>query len=152
MMKGELKTMAKIKVLTTIETIQKDGKEKTFPRYFSYVMIDCYENGEFVGNLKKSLEVHFKKDATKQLAKFTDKDQLFGIIEGDISFPKDYRIVINSDGKRVFPCNEKGEMIKPYIWVRNVVSYKETPYTPKESTCKPILDDEEDTEPVEIVE
>lgn len=137
--------MEKVKVLSKKETILKDGSEKTIYRYFTYVDIEVIENGVNVGEQRKSLEVHFKKDAGKQLLKLSDKqvgsDGIFAIIGGEISFPYVYEVRENEDGTLEYP----------QCWVRSVSEYKEIPFTPKKSTCKPVLDDETDTESVEIV-
>lgn len=143
--------MQQVKVLSKKVTIEKDGKAKTFYRYFTYVMIDVIENGENLGQQKRSLEVHFTKDATKQLAKFTEKENIFAIIGGEIGLPFEYRYNLDENGVVSYPKNPKGEEQKPECWIRKVESFKEIPYTSKENTCKPILDDEQDTEPVEIV-
>ena len=134
----------KIKVLSKKHNITaKDGSEKTIVRYFTYVNIHVIEDGEDVGEQTKSLEVHFTKDAGKQLLKASDKqvgsDLVFAIIDGDIGLPYVYEVTEKDD-----------EKVYPECWVRSVKEYKEIPYTPKESTCKPILDEQE-SEPVEIV-
>lgn len=136
--------MQKIKLLSKKETITKDGKEKTFYRYFTYVMIDVIEDGENLGQQKKSLEVHFTADGSKSMTKISGKvvgsDGIFAIIGGDIGLPFQYEVKVDEIGNREYPK----------AWVRSVKEFKEIPYTPKESTCKPLLDEEE-TEPVEIV-
>ena len=134
----------KIKVLSKKHNITaKDGSEKTIVRYFTYVNIHVIEDGKDVGEQTKSLEVHFTKDAGKQLLKASDKqvgsDLVFAIIDGDIGLPYVYEVTEKDD-----------EKVYPECWVRSVKEYKEIPYTPKESTCKPILDEQE-SEPVEIV-
>lgn len=134
--------MIQVKVLSKKVTIEKDGKKKTFYRYFTYVNIHVIENGEDVGEQQRSLEVHFTKDASKQLLKFTDKENIFAIIGGNIGLPYQYEVRVNEDGS----------LEKPSCWIRSVETYKEIPYVPKKSTCKPILDEESDTEPVELTE
>lgn len=133
----------KVKVLSKKETILKDGQEKTIYRYFTYVDIEVIENGENMGEQRKSLEVHFTKDAGKQLLKKSDKqvgqDGIFAIITGEIGLPYVYE-VIEKDGEKEYP----------QCWIRSVEDYKEIPYTPKKSTCKPVLDEELDTETTEI--
>ena len=132
--------MTLVKVLSTKQTIEKDGKTKTFYRYFTPVRIHVIENGEDKGEQERSLRVHFTKDASKQLAKFTDKDNIFAIIGGEIGLPLVYE-VIEKDGKKEYP----------ECWIRSVASFKEIPFAPKKSTCKPILDEEE-SDPIELTE
>lgn len=136
MMKGE-EFMLKIKVLSKKETITKDGKEKSFYRYFTPVDIEVIEDGESKGIQRKSLRVHFTKKASKQLK----DDKVFAIIGGDIGLPFVYQITEDEDGNKVYP----------EVWVRDIQLYQEIPLKAKESTCKPVLD-EEDTESVEITE
>lgn len=136
----------KIKVLSSKETITKDGKERTFYRYFTYVMIHVIDgNGEDLGEQKKSLEVIFTKDGSKSMLKVADKtigsEPVFAVIDGDISLPFVYEIKVDENGNKEYPK----------VYVRSVEKYEPIPYTPRESTCKPILD-ENDTEPVEITE
>lgn len=134
--------MAQVKVLSKKVTIEKDGKKKVFYRYFTPVMIEVIENGESLGIQERSLDVHFTKDASKQLAKFTDKDSIFAVIGGNIGLPYVYEIKENEDGS----------INVPQCWIRSVESYKEIPFTPRKSTCQPILDEESDNEPVELTE
>ena len=131
--------MTQVKVLSKKISIEKDGKKKEFYRYFTYVNINVVEDGVDKGEQKRSLEVHFTKDASKQLLKFTDKENIFAIIGGKIGLPYVYEVV-------------HGEVKGDKCWIRSVESYQEIPYTPKKSTCKPILDEESDTEPVELTE
>ena len=134
----------KIKVLSKQQTITKDGKDKTFYRYFTYVMIDVIENGENLGQQKKSLEVHFTNDGSKSMTKKSGKivgnEPIFAIIDGDIGLPFVYEVKVDENGNNVYPK----------AWIRSVSEFKEIPYEPKQSSCKPLLDEEE-TEPVEIV-
>lgn len=135
----------KIKVLSKQQTITTDGGEKTFYRYFTYVMIDVIENGQNIGQQRKSLEVHFTKDGGKSLTKKSSKlvgsEPVFAIIDGDIGLPFVYEVKVDENGNEEYPK----------AWVRSVTSYEEIPFEPKKSSCKPILDDEVDTEPVEII-
>ena len=113
-----------------------------FYRYFTPVRIHVIKDGEDLGEQEKSLEVHFTKDASKQLVKFTDKESIFAIIGGNIGLPYVYEVKENEDGS----------INVPQCWIRSVESYKEIPFTPKKSTCQPILEEESDTEPVELTE
>lgn len=134
----------KIKVLSKKVTITKEnGKENTFYRYFTPVKIQVIdENGNDCGIQKKSLSVHFTKDAMKKI----DDEKIFAFIEtekaDDISLPYVYKV--KKDEKT-------GELVYPEVWIRDFKSLTPIPYTPAENTCVPLLD-EEDSEPVEIVE
>lgn len=141
----------KIKVLSkkVIMTDEK-GKEKTFYRYFSPVKIQVIRkhwdgNEEDLGIQEKSIAVHFTKTASKKL----DDDKIFAIFtinKGEnIQLPYTYIINVKEDGSCEYPDEND-------CWIRDFDQMKEIPYTPKQSTCIPVLDDEEETEPVEIVE
>ena len=134
--------MTQVKVLSKKVVIEKDGKKKVFYRYFTPVRIHVIKDGEDLGEQEKSLEVHFTKDASKQLVKFTDEESIFAIIGGNIGLPYVYEVKENEDGS----------INLPQCWIRSVESYKEIPFTPKKSTCQPILEEESDTEPVELTE
>ena len=134
----------KIKVLSKQQTITKDGKQKTFYRYFTYVMIDVIENGENIGQQKKSIEVRFTTDGSKSMTKKSGKivgnEPIFAIIDGDVSLPLQYEVKVDENENKEFPK----------AWIRSVSEFKEISFEPKQSSCKPLLDEEE-TEPVEIV-
>ena len=130
----------KIKVLSKKVTITNDkGKENTFYRYFSPVNIEVIENGVSKGIQKKTCEVHFTKDAMKQLS----DDKVFAIIDGEISLPYVYEKKVNANGKV--------DMSSTWMWVRKIETYTPVEFKPRESTCEPVLDDEVETESVEIV-
>ena len=130
----------KIKVLSKKVTITGEkGKENVFYRYFSPVNIQVLENGKDMGVQEKSISVHFTKKAMKQI----EDEQIFAIIDGDISLPYVYEV--KTDEKT-------GELVYPEIWVREIKSMKKIPYKGKENTCVPILDEDDESEPVEIVE
>ena len=125
----------KIKVLSKKETAVVKGKETTFYRYFTPVEIEVFKDGISQGIQKKTIEVHFTKVASKQLK----DEKVFAIIDGDIGLPNVYEVEEREDGTLKFP----------QAWVRSIDSMKDIPYTPKASTCRPLLDEEE-TESVEI--
>lgn len=134
--------MLKIKVLSRKRVITDEkGKEKTFYTYFSPVEIEVFENGESKGFQKKYIDVHFTKVATKKLP----DDKVFAIIGAkdgsNIQLPFIYEVKVNSDGVVDYPT----------IWVRDFDEYTPLEFKPRESTCTPIID-EEDTESVEITE
>ena len=140
----------KIKVLSKkVITTDTKGKENVFYRYFTPVRIQVlkhYENGkeEDLGIQEKSLVVHFTKTAMKKL----DDEKVFAIItieKGEnIQLPFVYNINVKEDGTIEYSDSND-------VWVRDFDKLEEIPYTPKHSTCVPILDEKE-TEPVEIVE
>ena len=133
----------KIKVLSSKQTVTNEkGKEVTFYRYFTPVMIEVFdENGESQGIQQKSLTVHFTKDAMKKI----DDEKIFAFIESskpeDIFLPYIYKV----------KTNDKGEKEYPDVWVRGFEKLTPIPYSAPSNTCRPLLD-EEDEEPVEIVE
>ena len=143
----------KIKVLSKkVITTDVKGKENVFYRYFTPVKIQVIvkhenEDGTItekdLGIQEKSLPVHFTKSATKKL----NDDKVFAIItieKGEnIQLPFVYVIKENLDGMEYPDTND--------VWIRDFDKYEEIPYTPKQSTCVPIVDEKE-TEPVEIVE
>lgn len=128
----------KIKVLSNKRTkVDEKGKETTFYTYFSPVMIHVIdENGEDLGEQKKNISIHFTKLAMKKIP----DDKVFAIIGSskteDIQLPFVYHMG-DTDGK-----NDG--------WVKDFETFDVIPFTPKQSTCKPIL--EEESEPIEIVE
>ena len=142
----------KIKVLSKkVITTDAKGKENVFYRYFTPVTIQVikkYEDGrkdEDLGIQEKSLVVHFTKSASKKL----NDDRVFAIIETakgeNIQLPFVYTIIEKVDGTIEYPDTND-------VWVRDFDSIKDIPYTPRKSTCVPKLDEESETEPVEIVE
>ena len=140
----------KIKVLSKkVITTDAKGKENVFYRYFTPVNIQVikkYENGkdEDLGIQEKSLAVHFRKVALKKL----DDERVFAIIGSEkgenIQLPFVYIINVHEDGSIDYPDSND-------VWVRDFDSYEEIPFTPRKSTCVPIVDEEE-TEPIEITE
>lgn len=142
----------KIKVLSKkVITTDAKGKENVFYRYFTPVTIQVikkHENGtpdEDLGLQDKSLVVHFTKSALKKL----DDEKVFAIIGSEkgenIQLPFVYTIIEKLDGSIEYPDTND-------VWVRDFDSFKEIPYTPRKSTCVPKLDEESETEPIEIVE
>ena len=147
MMKGERNKFMKIKVLSSKQVItDKNGKEKTFYRYFTPVEIDVIdENGNSLGLQQKSLEVHFTKSAMKKVK----EEKIFSIFEcdgKDVGFPFVFRIPKDKSSEE--------EWNKNHVWIRDFKTETPLPFDAKESsnnTCR-FLVDEEETEPVEIVE
>lgn len=132
----------KIKVLSKKEVVAKKGKEITFYRYFTPVEIEVIDtNGNSLGIQQKNLSVHFTTDASKLL----DDDKVFAVFDGDseqISLPFQYRIPKD--------VTDEEEHKKNYVWIRGWKAMKKIPFKGKQSTCKPILDDEEETEETSI--
>ena len=143
----------KIKVLSKkVITTDAKGKENVFYRYFTPVRIQVIvkhenEDGTIterdLGIQEKSLVVHFTKTAMKKL----DDEKVFAILtieKGEnIQLPYVYIIKENLDGTEYPDSND--------VWVRDFDKLEEIPYTPRQSTCVPILDEKE-TEPIEIIE
>lgn len=138
----------KIKVLSSKVSIEKDGKQKTFYRYFSPCRIQVFDkNGNDCGIQEKNIEVHFTKKASKKLP----DEKVFAIIESvkpeNIDLPYVYRVNVDE---------ETGELVFPRIWVRDFDNYEKIPYKPKANTCEPIIDEsselieEQETESTEI--
>lgn len=137
----------KIKVLSSKQTIIKDGKKTTFYRYFSPCNIQTFgKDGEDLGIQLKNIEVHFTKVASKKLP----QEKVFAIIESkdakNISLPYVWKVTTDE---------ETGELVFPQIWVRDFDSYTELDFTSK-STCQPVIDEpselveEQDTEEVDL--
>ena len=142
----------KIKVLSKkVITTDAKGKENVFYRYFTPVTIQVikkHENGqpdEDLGMQDKSLKVHFTKSALKKL----DDEKVFAIIGSEkgenIQLPFVFQIIEKADGTIEYPDTND-------VWVRDFDSFKEIPLTPRKSTCVPKLDEESETESVEIEE
>lgn len=136
----------KIKVLSSKQVVSVNGKTNTFYRYFTPVEIQVIgADGEDLGIQKKNLEIHFTKVAMKKVK----DEKIFSIFEcdgKDVGFPFVYQIPKNS-------ANDE-EWSKNHVWIRDFKSETPIPYEPKESTkntCT-FLVDEEETEPIEIVE
>lgn len=143
----------KIKVLSKkVITTDAKGKENVFYRYFTPVRIQVIvkhenEDGSITeqdcGIQKKSLAVHFTKSAMKKL----DDEKLFAVLtieKGEnIQLPFVYVIKELLDGTEYPDSND--------VWIRDFDKIEEIPFTPKQSTCVPLLDEEE-TEPIEITE
>ena len=139
----------KIKVLSKkVVTTDEKGKENVFYKYFTPVNIQVvrkHENGleEDLGIQRKNLEVHFTKIASKKL----DDDKVFAIIGSekgeDIQLPYVFTIIVKSDGTMEYPDSNN-------VWIRNIDSYEEIPYIGKKSTCVPVLEEETETDSVEI--
>lgn len=132
----------KIKVFSKKVTITyEDGKSNTFYRYFMPCRIQVFENGEDKGIQEKNVEVHFTKSAMKKLP----DEKVFAIFE--IENHENYSLPFTYEIK----TNEKGETEYPAVWIRDWDKLTPIPYKAKESTCEPIID-EEDTESVEITD
>lgn len=140
----------KIKVLSKkVITTDAKGKENVFYRYFSPVRIQVVKKTldgkeEDLGIQEKSVVVHFTKSAMKKL----DDEKVFAIItieKGEnIQLPFVYTLIEKEDGSLEYAETND-------IWIRDFDSLDEIPFKPRESTCVPILDEEE-SEPVEIIE
>ena len=134
--------MQKIKVLSKKEPIKKDGKDLTIWRYFAPVDIEVIENDKSLGIQRKNLKVHFTKKASKKL----DDEKVFAIFTcdaEDIQLPYQFKVIDYA----VATDDEKGQND---VWIRNFSEMKKIPFKPKESTCKPVIDDEEETEETTI--
>lgn len=132
--------MLTVKILSKKVTVEKDGKKKSFIRYFTRVKMT--EKGkEQDGKVLKSLTVKFTKEASKLLPL---KEARFFTINVDensqLSCPRVYEVTIKED--------KDGNEIKEYpvVWIRGFTDYKELPR-------KPITDDVEfETEDTETEE
>lgn len=136
----------KLKVLTKKENIEVKGKAKTIYRYFSPVKIQVIDaDGNDLGIQEKNISVHFTMECEKKLP----QKMLFGIFE--FENPEDYQLPYLLD-ERLY--NDEEKKTYNYIWIRNFKSIKDIPYKGRATTCQPLVDeeDEETTEPVEIVE
>ena len=139
----------KIKVLSKkVVTTDAKGKENQFYRYFTPVNIQVVKKNSDgtetdLGIQQKSLLVHFRKSASKKL----DDEKVFAIIGTengeDIQLPFVYTIIEHEDGTLEYPDSND-------VWVRDFQTYEPIPFKGRESTCVPILDDESETESVEI--
>lgn len=133
----------KIKVLSKKQIITKDGKEKTFYRYFTPVKIRVIDSdGSDLGIQDKNLEIHFTKSAMKKVK----DEKIFSIFEckgEDVGFPYVYKVPKDK--------TSDDEWSKNHVWIRDFISETEIPYEPQENTCSFVVDEEE-TESVEIVE
>ena len=142
----------KIKVLSKKRiTTDAKGKESIFYTYFTPVKIEVqriHADGtiESLGIQDKKLSVHFTKVASKKLP---DDDKVFAIIESkdatNIQLPFVFKINVKEDGSLEYPDSNE-------CWVRDFDIYTPIEYTPKQSTCVPVIDEETEEEPVEIVE
>ena len=141
----------KIKVLSTkVTSVDEKGKQKIWWKWFTPVNIEIQKvnvNGDLIESLgiqKKSLRVHFTKSAMKKF----DDDKIFAIIEtndgANIQLPFVFKIIVHDDGTCEYPDSND-------VWVREIDKITNIPYTPKESTCVPLVD-EEPVEETEIVE
>ena len=134
----------KIKVLSSKKTITNEkGKETTFYRYFTPVRIHVIDlDGNDIGEQEKSLSVHFTKVASKKLK----DEKVFSIFEcksEDVGFPYTYKMLP--------PDATDEERSKNDVWIRDFDNENPIPYTPKQSTCV-FLTDEEQSEPIEIID
>lgn len=134
----------KIKVLSKkVVTTNEKGKENIFFRYFSPCNIQVIDkDGNDLGIQEKSVSVHFTKDALKKL----DEEQVFAFFESNN--PEDIGLPYILDERRY---NTDEESLN-YIWIRGWEKKTKIPYKGKQSTCVPVLEDESESEPVEIVE
>ena len=134
----------KVKVLSKKHIRSNGKKEDVYYTYFTPVMIHVIdENGNDLGEQKKNLNVHFTKIASRKLP----DEKVFAIIGSskseDIQLPFIYRIPKDKEDQEEWQKND--------CWIRDFETFDVIPYKAQESTCNPILDEEE-TEPVEIVE
>ena len=116
--------MLKIKVLSTKVVIEKDGKKKSFNRFFTHVKM--VEKGhEENGKVLKSPTVKFTEDASKKLP----KDARFFILELDrpvdqLSCPRIWEVKKKQD-------KDGNEVLEyPVIWIRDFDSYEDLPMKP----------------------
>lgn len=120
--------MLKVKVLSKKVSVKKDGKNKSFLRYFTHVKM-VVKGEEEKGKQLKSLTVKFTEEVSKKLS----KDARFFILGLEkpveqLSCPRVYEVKVSND--------EDGNEIKefPVIWIRGYDSYEDLP-------MKPITDD-----------
>ena len=134
----------KIKVLSKKQKITKNGKEKTFWRYFTPVRIEVIDtDGKSFGIQEKSLRVHFTKDCSKKL---TD-EKVFAIFECEK--PEDYQLPFQYHVLDYATATEEEKSAND-VWIRDFASMKEIPYKGKQSTCEPVIDDEDETQETTI--
>lgn len=120
--------MLKVKVLSKKISVKKDGKTKSFLRYFTHVKM-VVKGEEEKGKQLKSLTVKFTEEVSKKLP----KDARFFILGLEkpveqLGCPRVYEVKVTND--------EDGNEIKefPVIWIRGYDSYEDLP-------MKPITDD-----------
>lgn len=120
--------MLKVKVLSKQVTVEKDGKKKSFLRYFTHVKM-VVKGEEEKGKQLKSLTVKFTEDVSKQLPKGARFFYL-GLEKPleQLSCPRVYEVKIEQD--------KDGNEIKkfPVVWIRGYDKYEDIP-------MKPITDD-----------
>lgn len=134
----------KIKVLSKKQKITKNGKEKTFWRYFTPVRIEVIDtDGKSLGIQEKSLRVHFTKECAKKL---TD-EKVFAIFECEK--PEDYRLPFQYQIIDYSTATEEEKSVND-VWIRDFKTIKEVPYKGKQSTCEPVIDDEDETQETTI--
>lgn len=125
-----------LKVLSKKVEVEKDGKKRTFLRYFAPVKI-IVKGEEDKGLQKKSLTVKFTTDVT------LPKDARFMILTVDeskkqISCPFVYEVKEDEDGNLEFPV----------IWIRGYENIRLL--TSNDSISNHVQFETEDTEEVEI--
>lgn len=134
----------KLKVLSSKKTIVKDGKEKSFYRYFSPCNIEVIGvDGESKGIQERNLEVHFTKKALRNLP----DEKIFAIFE--IKNPENVQLPFQYHELDYAVATDK-DKDKNCIWIRDYDVIDPIPYKGKQSTCQPVLDDEIDTEETTI--
>lgn len=134
----------KIKVLSKKKIKIVNGKESTFYTYFSPCMIQCFDkDGNDLGIQERNISVHFRKVASKKL----DDEKVFAFIGSskpeDIQLPFVYKPEFNDD---------TGKWEYDEIWIADFETFEPIPYKGRESTCVPILDEEEQMPETEIEE
>ena len=116
--------MVSLKILSKKVTVEKDGKKKSFNRYFTRVKM-VVKGEEEKGKQLKSLTVKFTEDASKELP----KDARFFTIDvdtekGNLGCPRIYEVKVTED--------KDGNEVKefPVIWIRGFSNYKPLPVKP----------------------
>ena len=120
--------MLQVKILSKKVTVEKDGKKKSFIRYFTRVKM-VVKGEEENGKVLKSLTVKFTEDASKQLP----KDARFFVLGLEkpveqLGCPRFYEVKEkeDKDGNKILEY--------PVVWIRGFDKYEDLPQ-------KPITDD-----------
>lgn len=132
--------MLTIKILSKQITVKQGNKKRTFPRYFTYMMLPV-KGEEQKGKQRKSVVVKFT-----QAVKFDERFALVtvDVSKGDISAPRIYEVKENA---------ETGKPEYPTVWIRAVRSVTKIEPKMNESDLDFCLDGESDNdESIEITE
>lgn len=129
--------MLNLKILSKKFEVEKDGKKRTFLRYFTPVKI-VVKGEEDKGLQRKTVTVKFTQDVR-------------------IPEPKNFMLTVDIDKKQIsiptvyeIKKNDKGEDEYPTVWIRGYEAYKELHRKPKEENTAFGVVFESDTEEVEI--